>query len=504
MTKLSPSLSKTLEDSISEFKLLQSSADVAKFFEIPEGQLLYILYKLPTAKKYRCFEIPKKRGGQRSIKAPIKGTAILLGKLKPILEHFYRTKICVHGFVPKRSVVTNARQHVKKRYVLNIDLETFYDHINFGRVRGLFMAKPFGLGRDAATVLAQLCTHENSIPQGSPISPVLSNFIAAELDKKLMKLASKYGLRYSRYADDLTFSTSKSDFPRSFAFFEGNNPITGDTSLGKPLEDEISGCGFRVNHKKVRLQIRGVRQEVTGITVNEFPNVKRSHIRKIRAMIHAWKKHGLLQAEIEHLAKYAKSPPKIEPEKLNGTYFKNVIYGNLAYLKMVRGEDDELYMKLCLDLVELDGEAPKRMMELKKMHEKFDVFICHASEDKAAVALPIYDACAELDINAFLDIHYISWGDSLTEKINHALGRSKYVLTILSKNSIGKDWPSREINAALAREISGKQKILPLIVGNPDLSEIALIEDKYHITWDNDPKAIAHRIKELLYPKESP
>jgi len=497
--KLKPYLERTLEDSVKLLSALKSVSDVAKFFEVPKGKLLYILYEIEDSKKYRFFEIQKKRGGHRSIKAPIGGISILLNKLKEPLKELYRTKSCVHGFVDGKSIVSNASEHTKKKYVLNIDLKDFYGSINFGRVRGLFMSRPFNMSADSASVVAHLCTHENSIPQGSPVSPILSNFIASSLDKKLTFLAKKYGLRYTRYADDITFSTSKRNFPRSIGYFEGNNPITGDSVVGKLLEDEVIASGFEINYEKVRLQIPGVRQEVTGITVNDFPNVQRKFIRKIRAMIHAWMKFGLLNSEREYIEKYAKSPPSIESDKLDGTYFKSVIYGRLAYLKMVRGEDDQVYMRLCLKVADLDPDAPKKIQDLKVMYEKYDIFISHASEDKENVAIPIFEACEEIGVAAFLDVKYIKWGDSLTEKINHALGRSKLVLAVLSENSVDKTWPSKEINSALARELAGEQKILPLIVGNPDLSSVSLLQDKLHIPWKGDAQDIAKRIHELVY-----
>ncbi|SFK69604.1 TIR domain-containing protein [Nitrosomonas aestuarii] len=499
--KLKPELNKNLDESVRAISQLSSVSDVASYFEIPEGQLLYILYKLPDNKKYRFFEIKKRRGGHRLIKAPIGGTAILLKKLKPALHQLYKTKSCVHGFVNGKSIVSNAKQHKKKRYVLNVDLANFYDNINFGRIRGLFMSKPFNMAPNAATLMAQLCTHDNSLPQGSPVSPVLSNFIASNLDKRLTLLAKKYGLQYSRYADDITFSTSKKDFPKSFGYYEGNNPITGNMVIGKLLEDQILASGFVINYDKVRLQYHGVRQEVTGLTVNEFPNVERSFVRKIRAMIHAWKKFGLIEAEKTYISCYAKPTLDISSDNLNGAYYKSVVYGRLAFLKMVRDEEDEVYMKLCLKVAEIDSNAPRKILETKEMFNKFDIFISHASEDKDDVALPIYEACKKIGVNAFLDVKYIRWGDSLTEKINHALGQSKFVLAILSENSVGKTWPSKEINAALAREIEGKQKILPLIVGSPDLSSVSLLVDKLHFPWEKDASKVAHRIKELTYEK---
>ena len=499
--KLKPHLDRSLEEATKLLGNLNSVSDVADFFEVPKGNLLHILYYTDDSLKYKFFEIEKKRGGHRSIKAPIGGTSILLNKLKEPLRELYRTKSCVHGFVANKSIVTNAKEHSKKKYVFNIDLKDFYGSINFGRVRGLFMSCPFEMTPEAATVIAHLCTHENSLPQGSPVSPILSNFIASSLDKRLTLLAKKYSLRYTRYADDITFSTNKKSFPRSIAYFEGDNPITGNTVVGKLLEDEISASGFEINYEKVRLQIPGVRQEVTGLTVNEFPNVRRNYVRQIRAMIHSWRKFGLIASESELIDKYAKHAPEIKHEDRNGSYFKNVLYGKLAFLKMVRGEDDGVYMGLCIKVAELDPDAPNKMQELKAMHKKYDIFISHASEDKENVAYPIYRACEELGVCAFLDIKYIKWGDSLTEKINHALGRSKLVLAVLSENSVDKTWPSKEINSALARELAGEQKILPLIVGNPNLSSVSLLHDKLHIKWEGDAASIAKKIRDLVYDK---
>lgn len=495
---LQTELQKNFEESLEKIQNLHSAQDVAGLLELPVGQLLYILYKQPANKRFKTFLIPKKVKGYRTIKAPIGGKRILLDKLKPILCNFYRTKACVHGFVPSKSIVTNAHSHRKKRYILNIDLVDFFPTIHFGRIRGLFMGYPFNMGSKAASVMAQICTEDGFLFQGSPVSPVISNFIAADLDKKLTALAKRYKVTYTRYADDITFSSSQKTFPKSLATWDGDNPITNQVALGNLLIETIESAGFEINYEKVRLQIKSVRQEVTGLTVNEFPNIKRSYIRNLRAMLHAWKKYGLLKAEARLVEKYAKNPPSLDPKIRDGTYFKNVLYGKIAYVKMVRGEEDDIYMKLCLKAASLDPLPPKFIQKIKTMHERFDVFLSHASEDKEETVKPIYDELKRLGITAFLDEVNIEWGDSLTEKINHALGQSKFVLAVLSESSVGKKWPQKEINAAIARELSGKQKILPLIVGKFDLSPLSLLEDKLHLNWKNNPEEIAGKIHELL------
>jgi len=128
----------------------------------------------------------------------------------------------------------------------------------------------------------------------------------------------------------------------------------------------------------------------------------------------------------------------------------------------------------------------------------YDVFISHASEDKEDIARPIYDACESLGITAFLDEKEIDWGDSLTEVLNHALGKSKFFLAILSDNSIDKKWPRREINTALARQIEGHQKFLPLLVGEPNMDSLGLTSDLFHIDWKSNPEVVAEKIKALI------
>ncbi|WP_339137222.1 MAG: TIR domain-containing anti-phage reverse transcriptase [Candidatus Electrothrix sp. GW3-4] len=502
MTKLKSKLNKTEEVATDQFSVLNSGQDVANFLEIPYGQLLYLLYKRPDEKKYISFYIPKKTKGRRLISKPMKGIDILQQKLKPHLESFYRTKAPVHGFVKGKSIVSNASAHKKHKYVLNVDLADFYGTINYGRVRGVFLATPFKFGEKAASVLAQLICFQNKLPQGACTSPVVSNLVASNLDKKLVALAKRYHCQYTRYADDITISCNKKTFPHSLATYEGNNPITGETIIGKLLEDTIDSAGFRVNHSKVRLQIPFIRQSVTGLTVNEFPNVNRDFIRSVRAMLHDWKTNGLLTAEKNYISKHPQKKIDIPEDKLDGTYFLKVFYGKLSFIKMVRADkenNDSVVSNFALKAGELDPNPPKYIKEIMKKSESFDIFIGHASEDKDEVARPLFEECEKQGIIAFIDEIHISWGDSLTEKINHALGKSKYFLAVLSEKSIKKSWPRKELNSAVAREISGEQKVLPLIVGDHKkiFAEFPLLADKLFIQWEGDVEQIVDEIKKL-------
>src|SRR5690606_11367239 len=115
----------------------------------------------------------------------------------------FHPKNCVHGFVAKRSIVSNARAHKEHdvRYLLNIDLQDFFGSIIFKRVRGVMMAMPFNMSYEVATVVAQLACHNGKLPQGAPTSPFLANQVCREMDSRIVKVAGRYRGKYTRYAD---------------------------------------------------------------------------------------------------------------------------------------------------------------------------------------------------------------------------------------------------------------------------------------------------------------
>ncbi len=168
---MSEGLLKSPQELRDEFLKLQNRDSVAQLLGLTTKQLNFHLYVLPSAKKYKTFSLPKKSGGIRKISAPASPIKVIQRKLKEVLETIYKPKPSTHGFVSERSIVTNARLHKKRRYVLNIDLEDYFPTIHFGRVRGLFMGNPFYLNDEVATILAQICCHDGVLPQGAPTSP---------------------------------------------------------------------------------------------------------------------------------------------------------------------------------------------------------------------------------------------------------------------------------------------------------------------------------------------
>ncbi len=477
-----------------EGKPLATSYDVARYFDVPHARMIWVLYKADDNARYTQFELPKRSGGMRAIHAPLGLVRELQTKMLPDLKALYRPYPQAHGFIDGRGVASNAAEHVGKRWVLNIDLEDFFPTVNFGRVRGLFMKPPFDMGASAATVCARIVTHRNGLPQGAPTSPILSNFIAATLDRQLQRLARQNRLTYTRYADDITFSTNLPTFPPAIVTRRALQGGLLQVEAGDALTEAVSRSGFAINRAKVRLQGRYVRQSVTGLTVNERVNVARARIRKLRAILHAWRKFGIEAAAREHFYKYRSRSPK-EQLQAGPSGFRNAVYGHLAFVKMVRGGDDPVFLKLCAQLLELDPKPSRFIRQMVFGADDYDVFISHASEDKANIARPIYEACERMGVKAFLDEAHIGFGQNFTDRINVALGAAPTVLVVVSSNSVSKDWPLAEINAALALEVSGAKQVIPLMVGNPDLSKLPLVRTKRWITWDGDAGEVVEALK---------
>jgi retron-type reverse transcriptase len=171
---------------------------------------------------YHRFEIPKGNNKIRVIDAPNKRLKFLQRGVARLLDQLYRVRNPVHGFVSGKSVKTNALAHLQRRFVLNIDLKEFFPSITENRVTGVLEA--LGVGNRVSSLIARLSCHHSRLPQGAPTSPVLSNMICFRLDRQLLAFAKGARCIYTRYADDITFSSHQ---PMT-ALFEGPLPASGN------------------------------------------------------------------------------------------------------------------------------------------------------------------------------------------------------------------------------------------------------------------------------------
>jgi RNA-directed DNA polymerase len=302
----------------------------------------YANSQLSADKCYKEFTIKKKSGGERTIAAPVKPLKLIQSALNAILSAIYEPKSYVTGFVPHKSIVDNAKVHVNKNYVYNIDLVNFFPSIELHRIKAVLKLEPFSLNsverEKLAFLIARLCCKDGRLPQGSPTSPVLSNIVCQQLDRQLNGLAKSANCRFTRYADDITFSANKDVFNQKFK---------------TELERIITEQHFAINQKKTRLQGLGYRQEVTGLIVNEKINVTKRYMGEVRAMLYNWGK-SYEEAEKRFLEAY--TPPQRHVKK-GDPDFKSVLWGKLQFLSMVRGKDDALVVKYMGQYKKLNPKA---------------------------------------------------------------------------------------------------------------------------------------------------
>ena len=320
------------------FRGLKSRAEVAALLRVSRLKLAYQVYRHP--KPYFDFQIKKRSGGTRTISAPNNSLKEIQRELNAYLYAVYRTRPSVHGFAVERNIVSNAKGHFNKRYILKIDLKDFFDTIHIGRVIGLF-EKVFHFDKPVAMLLAQICCRTGSLPQGAPTSPVLSNLICWNLDNQLRRLSMTHRCLYTRYADDITFSTNQARFPRDLATVEEVDGLTAVT-VGQAAADVISNNGFAINQSKVRLLTKAQRQEITGVIVNTKGNVDRRFVRNIRSTLYKWEKLGAAELQKQFEDKYRRSSHPARPP----ARIEDVLRGRIEHIAYVRGQRDFLYAGL--------------------------------------------------------------------------------------------------------------------------------------------------------------
>lgn len=223
---------------------------------------------------YRSFKIPKKSGGFRSISEPLPTLKkIQRWILDEILSHISVSKYA-KAYVPGQGIKGNARFHRGQSKVLSIDLKDFFGSIKSTEVYIVF--RSIGYSKAVSSMLTHLCCLNNKLPQGSPTSPALSNLVMRRFDTRIGAFAYKNSIRYTRYADDMTFSGS----------FDPGMII-------RFLEKILSKSGFAINHKKTRVRTSAQRQEVSGIVVNEKMQVPEELRKRIRQETYYIQKYGL-------------------------------------------------------------------------------------------------------------------------------------------------------------------------------------------------------------------
>jgi RNA-directed DNA polymerase len=302
--------------------------------------------------RYHKFSISKKDGSERTIHAPESGLKCIQRCLNLVFQVIHKPSDHAHGFVPGKSILTNALTHTNKNYVYNIDLKDFFASIDQARVWGRLKGKPFNLDKstgrlELANIIASLCCHEaevermdeeknwtilkkNVLPQGAPTSPTLTNIICQQLDFYLQAAAKRFKVDYSRYADDITFSSNHNVYHQNGEFIN-------------EIERIITAQGFHIKQSKTRLQTQEYRQVVTGLTVNKKPNLPRGYKKEIRMWLYFWNLYGLDRCNEIFVKDFLE---KEHLDNTNALQIQTILKGKINFLKMVSGEDDKTYKTL--------------------------------------------------------------------------------------------------------------------------------------------------------------
>ena len=308
---------------------LLTRASLLEYLKIDEPELKKI-WRF-RHRMYSVISLKKKSGGQRTIAAPDKRLKHIQRMIYQKIKEMYIPRHPVHGFVENRSVKTNAGSHIGRNHILNLDLKDFFPSISENRVAGLF--KSLGFDKEVSEIVARLCCLNDALPQGAPTSPIISNMICFKMDREFLSFCKDRQIRYTRYADDLTFSM----FSRPHLLFSDGPQLPGVVAAEKinaELQDIVIGNGFQLNEGKIRYSGPTSRRKVTGCIVNEFVNVPRIFVEEIRAILHKIEKFGLPFMQAEYLAKYKKV-----------TSLEQVIRGKISWLGFIKGQGDPVYRR---------------------------------------------------------------------------------------------------------------------------------------------------------------
>lgn len=329
------------------FENIENFNDLAIKLSVTKKKLFF-LCNSSSAYLYKTFFISKKNGGKREIDSPKKSLYFIQKFLKKHFEDYYTPKKYVYGFVKNKNISNCALVHLKKRYILHIDLKDYFHQITCARLIGIFRSSLFKMNNTVSSVIAKLVTINGILPEGSSTSPILANITTYSLDNALFHFCELNGLTYSRYADDITISfdqqvNGKILFANNFSYRSGSvkEDLLSDTFINIFKRND-----FIINYDKVYFSSSKSHKEVTGVVVNEKLNIKKEMYYKIRLMLHSIKINGLPIAA----QKYSKIVGKsFKYKDKENEYFLNVLKGLLNYTKMVCGEDSYKFNKLARD-----------------------------------------------------------------------------------------------------------------------------------------------------------
>jgi RNA-directed DNA polymerase len=320
-----PTQATVLTAAAMDFSYCRKLKHLALLLEIPKEDLKAMIAKPP---QYKAFQLPKPDGGVRLIEAPSEELKKVQQKLNFFLQSFYhniRPAAAYGGLMSAendestRNILSNARRHLNRQWIMNMDLEDFYHQVPMSKVYEILRGV-VGMSEKLALKVARLCCFKNRLPMGAPTSCILANYACLDLDKALQTIADQHHLRYTRYIDDLTFSAK--------------HPIP-DTLVAK-IRTVITDCGFTINDNKFSLKHLNDTPEVTGLML--LPNkvdIADSYIKELKQDITLYKR----------MVKAGERISQVFQARTLSLYRQH-LQGKINFVGFVRGRGDVVYKQL--------------------------------------------------------------------------------------------------------------------------------------------------------------
>lgn len=281
--------------------------------------------------KYYEFSALKKNGGYRKIEAPHPGLMELLRKLNFALQclYFFEMPAASYGFVlshkgnkTPRNILTHAENHINSAHLLNVDFKDFFHQVKLDKVSQLLARAPFHFSNESAEILANLCTYKGRLPMGSPTSPVLSNFAVIPMDLTLENWAKQRKIRYTRFVDDMSFSS-----------FHGL-----PTAILSEICEILSGYGLKLNPNKTKWYGPGEVKVVTGLEVTDRVRIPGSFYYELSNDLKRLK--YAVEAQVQVMG----SQRNEMIEKL-----KKQVAGKINFVGMIQGQHSRKHLNLLED-----------------------------------------------------------------------------------------------------------------------------------------------------------
>ena len=286
---------------------------------------------------YYTFTIPKKSGGVRVITAPNEALKKRQRELLKKLQGRNWLSRRAHGFIRGRNIYTNASVHVGKKWVLNMDIKDFFPSLTYHHAYNIRIGK----GAAEVCVYDHITFHNDSLPQGAPTSPWVSNYCMRDFDTRIRGLLRKRvsdDIGYTRYADDLTFSSNSHALEKAEEI----------------VRERLEEMGLRLNNDKTRLMGRGQRQEITGLNINSGrPTIPKKYRRKVRALVHRASSGWL----ITHKQKES-------------------LVGMISHIALCHPEEARKYREILMPVISVDGNtrrlagAKRVRLETKRLRDR--------------------------------------------------------------------------------------------------------------------------------------